>query len=256
MKNFAFFLLFCLCLNLCTGQEDSTQINREIYKERKNIPKFAPTGLIFGNFQFQYERVINRKFSAALTYSTIPQGDFPFQDLIAESVETNDNDINRYIENSSFQYSSFTPEVRLYLGEGYGKGFYLAPFYRHADYTFKDIDIYYNSDTGAEEVMKTRGDISSNTFGLQIGSQFNLGSRIILDWFIIGPHYGSSNGDLVGIAEASLSENEQADLRSELDAIDLPIGNFSYDVDSKGAKIKIDGPWGGIRAGLAVGYRF
>ena len=258
MKNVAIFLLFCLSLNVCTSQEDPIEDPREIYKERKNIPKFAPTGLVFGNFQFQYERVLNRKFSMALTYSTIPQGDLPFKDVISKAVESEEeeDDINRYIENTSLKYSSFTPELRIYFGDGYGKGFYLAPFYRHSEYSIKDIEIYYDSDSGGEETMDTKGNISTNTFGLQIGSQFNLGSRLVLDWFIIGPHYGSGKGDLVGITEESLTENEQENLSGVLDEIDFPIGDFSHEVNSKGAKINIDGPWGGIRAGLALGYRF
>ncbi|GAA4644847.1 hypothetical protein GCM10023115_28070 [Pontixanthobacter gangjinensis] len=251
--------VFCLCLNFIYAQQpESTEIlgdDLPVYTQRKNIPKFAPTGLVFRNFQFQYERVLSRKFSAALTYSNLPQGDFPFQDLIVESAG-DEEDISRYIENTSLRYSSFTPEIRFYLGKGYAKGFYLAPFYRHTEYKIKDINFYYDTDEGGENMVDTGGDLSSNTFGLQIGSQFKLDNRLVLDWFIVGPHYGSSNGDLAGTSKEPLSEGEQRSLEQTLEDIDLPMGDFSYTVTSEGARIKVDGPWAGIRAGLALGYRF
>ena len=263
MKNASLFLLFFLAMNYGFGQDlnqppvEEEEELKPIYTERKNIPKFAPTGLIFRNFQFQYERVLNRRFSAALTYSTIPEGDFPFKDeLLESSVEDENDDLTRSLENTSIKYTSFTPEVRIYFGEGYGKGFYLAPFYRHAKYDIKDIHIYYDSDEGSEEMVNTSGDIRSNTFGLQIGSQFNLGNRLVLDWFIIGPHYGTSQGELSGLSSAPLSESEQQDIEDMLSDVYMPIGDFSYEVDSRGAKINLDGPWGGIRAGIALGYRF
>ncbi|MUP46972.1 DUF3575 domain-containing protein [Gramella sp. BOM4] len=261
MKTSTFFVLFFLSLNLCFSQENNapsleqSENLQPIYTQRKNIPKFAPTSLIFRNFQFQYERVLNRRFSAALTYSTIPEGEFPFQDLLVEN-SGEDVELERYLENSSLKYSSFTPEIRIYFGDGYGKGFYLAPFYRHTEYEIRDLQFYYDTDEGGEEMVTTSGDLSSNTFGLQVGSQFNLGNRLVLDWFIIGPHYGTARGDLEGRSTETLSETEQKDLDESLSDIDFPVGDFSHEVTSRGARIKLDGPWAGIRAGIAIGYRF
>ncbi|MFV8226215.1 DUF3575 domain-containing protein [Christiangramia aquimixticola] len=263
MKIITTFVMVILATNLSLAQEvnlesDSEQLQslkKSNWESRKNIPKFSFTSLVFRNIQLQYERVLNRKFSAGLAYSMIPEGDFPFRETIINSASSED-DISRYIGNASLKYSSFTPEVRFYVGKGYGKGFYLAPFYRHTSYTLDNINFYYDTDEGFEENLATKGDLSSNTFGLQIGSQFNLGSRLILDWFIIGPHYGSGNGDLAGTTAGTLSETEQQSLRNTLNEIDFPLGEFSNEVNSKGAVVKIEGPWAGIRAGLALGYRF
>lgn len=262
MKILRIFFLMCLFSNLSFSQSTNQISQKEnleedsgvLYQNRKNIPKFNVTSVVFRNFQLQYERVLNKKFSGLLTYSLIPEGDLPMKDLLVDSVE--EEDLNRFLQSSSLQYSSFTPELRIYFGDGYGKGFYLAPFYRHTKYQINDVHIFYNSEGGGEGMVNTSGDISSNTFGLQIGSQFNLGSRIVLDWFIIGPHYGSATGGISGVAENELTSNEQADLRDGLDFVDSLIGDFSYKVDSKGAEINVDGPWAGIRAGFAIGYRF
>lgn len=263
MKSLFLFVLVILCINSALGQEENLNSGSEqlqplseySWSNRKNIPKFNFTGLVFRNIQLQYERVLNRKFSAGLTYSLIPEGDFPFKDLIVEAAG-DEVDISGYIENASFKYSSFTPEIRFYLGKGYGKGFYLAPFFRHTEYSMKEVQFTYTSDEGLEENLDTSGTLSSNTFGLQIGSQFNLGSRLILDWYILGPHYGTGNGDLAGRTGQSLSETEQESLKQDLDDIDFPFGDFSNEVNSNGATLTVDGPWAGIRAGLALGYRF
>ncbi|TBW27981.1 hypothetical protein [Gramella sp. KN1008] len=264
MKTIQAFILFLLFTNLSICQTNNQakqgldlEKERTPYESRKNITKFSLTSLAFRNFQFQYERVLNKTFSAGLTYSIIPKGDFPMKDMLVEAIE--EEDINKYIQNSSIRYSSFTPEIRIYLGNGYGKGFYVAPFYRNTKYEINDVEIYYNAEGGGEKMVNTNGDISSNTFGLQIGSQFNLGSRIVLDWFIIGPHYGSSKGGIIGVAEDGLTSNEQEALRYELESVKSFLGKVSevsYEVDSKGAKIDIDGPWAGVRAGISLGYRF
>lgn len=238
-----------------TNAKFEIQEDNAVWESRRNILKFIPTSLVVGNFQFQYERVLNRKFSIALGYSMIPEGDFPFKDLILEKAD-DEGDVGRYINNASLQYSSFTPELRVYFGDGYGKGFYLAPFYRHSKYSVRDVQIYYDGDDGVEQQMNTNGDLTTDTFGLLLGVQFNLGSRLTLDWFILGPNYGFSNGDLLGVAEQPFTASEQQDLNNELADIDLPIGDFTYEVNSQGAKIKIDGPWAGIRAGIALGFRF
>ena len=258
MKTNLILMLFLVVYYSGLAQESEGYLlqDEEVYATRKNIPKFIPTSLVVGNFQFQYERVLNKTFSAAIGYSMIPEGDFPFKDKILDEVSDED-DVGRYINNATLQYSSFTPEVRIYIGEGYGKGFYLAPFYRHSKYTVKDVEVYFEADDGGERRLDTDGELTTDTFGLLVGVQFNLGSRIVLDWFILGPNYGFSNGNLVGVADQSLSQSEQQSLREELEIVeDLPFGDFQYDVDSQGGEVKIDGPWGGIRAGLAIGFRF
>lgn len=107
-----------------------------------------------------------------------------------------------------------------------------------------------------EENLEMGGELTANTFGLQLGAQFNLGKHIILDWWIVGPHYGTSDGEFVGVTDRTLTPFEQDELKRELENIELPFSDMKTEVNSRGAKINISGPWGGIRSGISLGYRF
>ena len=75
-----------------------------------------------------------------------------------------------------------------------------------------------------------------------------------LDWWILGPHYGSSKGSVIG--KKPLSPSEQTSLKAELDGIDIPILKTTNSVDANGATVFFKGPWAGLRAGVCLGFRF
>lgn len=77
----------------------------------------------------------------------------------------------------------------------------------------------------------------------------------MLDWWILGGHFGSSNGNLK--FTAALSPSDQADLKSTLDDLDLPLFKIKYEINDKGGTISSKGAWAGFRGfGLNLGYRF
>lgn len=88
------------------------------------------------------------------------------------------------------------------------------------------------------------------------GAQWFLGRHVCLDWWIMGPHYGSGNGSFSGISSQPLSQEEQNDLRRELENLDIPLTNKTVSVNANGATLILDGPWGGIRAGISLGIKF
>jgi hypothetical protein len=68
------------------------------------------------------------------------------------------------------------------------------------------------------------GKLTSNTGGLLIGAQWDLGSNLFLDWWILGPSFWSREGDLSGAASTPLTESEQADLRMNWNRSIFPFG--------------------------------
>lgn len=225
-----------------------------IYQTRKNLVKFNFSSLALGNFQFQYERALNRTFSLSLSYGFVPEGAVPYMETIEDQID--DEDLVNAINDATVSYNAITPEVRIYLGKGYGKGFYFAPFYRYSKYNFKNIDVTYAGESFVNQEMSFNGDLNGNSFGLMLGTQFNLGNRLILDWWIMGPHYGTSEGQLAGISDEPLTAFEQESLRMELEDLEIPLVDTEYDVTEDGATISLNGPWAGIRAGFSLGYRF
>jgi hypothetical protein len=220
-----------------------------------NNVKLSVTSLIFKNFQFQYERSLTKRIGVVIGYSFISKGAVPYKSQLSD-LTSGSSDTQGMFDNTELGYNAITPEVRFYLGEGYGKGFYIAPFYRNLKYDIRKVNFTYTNQLGGQDDIDLGGKLSANTFGLQFGAQFNLGKHLILDWWIAGGHYGTSKGDFVGISDRTLTQFEQDELQKELDKIELPLSDVNAQANANGATIKISGPWAGIRSGISLGYRF
>lgn len=224
----------------------------------KNMLKVNLTGLVIRNYSFQYERVLNRKLSLAVSYRFMPSGPIPFKNTIINQVGDGDQETIDQINSLKLSNSAITPELRIYLSrKGYGKGFYIAPFYRYARHDANNVTVNYESSPGVPASIDMTGRLTSNTGGLMIGAQWNLGKSLVLDWWILGPHFGKGKGELNGVSSVPLSSSAQADLKNELESIDLPFGiKQTVYVDANGARMLLDGPMAGLRAGLQLGVRF
>ena len=146
------------------AQEQKTDSLSLEYQTKKNIVKLSLTSLAFRNIHLQYERVLNKRISVSLSFSTIFEGEIP----LLGSVENTIDDAKSFdkIKDLSLSYYSVTPKVRFYLGKkGFGKGFYLAPFYRNSKLTLDGVSFEYPTDEGGTSSISTSGSISGNTVG-------------------------------------------------------------------------------------------
>lgn len=224
---------------------------------RLNIIKINLAPLLFKSYSLQYERVLNRKFSVAVQYRFMPETGIPFKSRVLELVGDDDPDTKKIIEDFKMSNYAITPEVRLYLSrKGFGRGFYLAPFYRYASFTSNNFNVFYTDNKDEEQSIKMSGKLTSNTFGLAIGAQHFIGKHVVLDWSMFGPHFGSAKGLFSGTPSHSLSASEQNDLRDQLEGIDIPLTTKTVEVNANNASLKLDGPWGGMRFTFGLGVRF
>jgi hypothetical protein len=218
--------------------------------EKMNIVKTNVTAYAFKNFNIAYERAINKWFSVNVSYANMPEGKFTFQSALPSNIKNEFGDLE--VGNSSF-----TLETRFYIGKGFGKGFYLAPYYRNTQ--FKTSNLTYELDLNNETVpVNISGKATGNSAGLMIGAQWFLGEskNWVLDWWIIGAHYGASKGDFNAKTSRTLNAIEQQELKKQLEDLDIPLVDYTVTVNSNGAAMKVDGPWAGLRTGLSFGYRF
>lgn len=220
----------------------------------KNIVKLNLAGLATRSYQLQYERVLSRRFSVALAYRTMPKGAVPFKNKLLNLAD--DPNITDAVTNLEVSGSAITPEVRLYLGKGYGKGFYIAPFYRNASFDASGAKITFETFPGTEESISLTGKSKANTGGILLGAQWGLGKHVSLDWWILGPHIGAGKADLVGVPSKSLGAYEQERLRQELEDMDLPGSKTTYTVGANRTDVNLKGTMGGVRAGLSLGVKF
>lgn len=243
--------MVCFVMNT-QAQNDGSPVS-EI---RKNYAKINLPGLAIRNYGLQYERAVSKRVSFAIGYRFMPEGPIPFKSEILKS-GNNTPEAEKAINSLRLSNSAITPEIRFYMGKkGYGRGFYIAPFYRYGNFKASGIELEYQATGGTTETMTLSGDIKGNSFGLMFGAQWALGKNICLDWFILGPHYGSGNGILQGISSMNLNQTEQDEILTTLRDIDIPLVKETYTVTANSASVSFKGPWAGIRAGLSLGIRF
>ncbi len=222
-----------------------------------NAIKVNLLGLPLNNYQVQYERKINNRMSAALSFRIMPSSGLPFKNAIADAVGDNDVDAQATVKSFRMSNIAITPEFRFYIGrKGNMRGFYVAPFYRYANFKVDNLVVSYTDDLNNKQQVSLKGKQQTHTFGAGIGKQWVLGKMIVLDWLLFAPHFGVGSGTFTGISSTPLSSQEQADLYTELDDLDIPLTTKKVSVNSNGATMGLSGAWGGIRSSLSIGIRF
>lgn len=240
-------ILFFLAVQPISAQEIKKD---SIQKIDKNIAKI---NLIGFSINGQYERILSKRVSIALSYKILPNGKFLFRGLIP----TNDPQARESLDNLTLSNSAITPEVRFYLGKkGYGQGFYLAPFFRNAKFGGKGIGIDFTLDNGQTTTFNMEGNIKANTFGLLMGAQWKLGKNFWLDWQILGPHYGGATGLIIGKSTVPLSITERTNLENALKDINIPFGRENVSVSPTEATLRLTGAWAGLRTAISLGLDF
>lgn len=236
--------------------------NKGFAQGAKNQVKFNLLPLAGSTYAFEYERSIIGKLTAVGMFSYRPNTGLPYLSSWKSLID-NDETID-ILENTKQGATSFAVEARYYPGKkGPMRGFYLAPYIKHATYAASlPLSIDFDPPAGSgiekiEEVM-TEGDLKTLSFGLGLGVQFRISKSISLDWRIIAPGYGSSSGSLKGRADRNLTPDEQAELRDELEDLKdgIPLVELDPEVNAEGIAVKLKGPWAGIRTGLSIGFRF
>jgi len=239
-------LILLLCLPMFAGAQSLIG--------GKNILRWNIGSMALRNYHFTYERSLTKRISLSISYRTMSKGSVPFQSQLEKAI--NSNDINF----SQFQMgnTAITPELRLYLGLGRMKGFYLAPYYRFASFDITapvKYTVTSGPGAGTSKEANFSGKITSSSPGLLIGWQFQLATKFVMDIQLIGGHYGHSSGDLN--FAAALTNDEVTALQSSINNIKADPFKFTSTVNNSGAKIITDGPWAGIRgANIGIGFRF
>jgi hypothetical protein len=259
MKKIKFILMVFALLfikDYSFGQEKNENLQHKNEIDR-NFIKLNLFAIAFKNFSNQYERVLNKTISVAVSIGVKPKTSMPFKNLIINKVGSDDPETLEQIENFRMSSFSITPEIRFYLSKkGYGSGFYIAPFYRYSNYKTNNLTINYTNSSDVESSVVLSGKFISNTGGILFGQQWYLGKHMCLDWWIFGPHYGKSYGYFKGVPTKPLTVADQNDLREELENLEIPLTNTRVSVSSSKATISLYGPWAGIRAGISLGIKF
>ncbi|MDO4691865.1 MAG: DUF3575 domain-containing protein [Porphyromonadaceae bacterium] len=229
----------------------------------KTIVKMNVTGLVTRNFGFYAERILAKPLSFQLGVNVMSTGMLPFASSLASK--------HPEVADITISSKSITPELRLYLGKGYGSGFYIAPYMRYESHRVAGLNLSPDLSTGAQQDEYTRlaklrmnGSLSALSGGLLVGAQWKFGAKknIVLDWSIIGLHAGTAKLTLEGKLPrevADLTEKEVGKLKKDLHDVakELPeLKDKLVDINARGVKVSTDMPFVFFRMALSIGYRF
>ncbi|HEY9114470.1 MAG TPA: DUF3575 domain-containing protein [Bacteroidales bacterium] len=223
-----------------------------------NIIKLNVTALFVKNFTVQYERIIKKYLSGAISVRYMPNGSLPYKNFFYNQFGDDDPEAKETIENMKVNNFAVTPEVRFYVGKkGFGQGFYIAPSYRYAKFNVSNIEYNYNDDEDENSTILMSGKLSSNYGGFVIGAQWLFGSHVTLDWWIFGPLFGVENSNFNGNSDYKLTAEDKAQIIENVNDIDIPGTTTEVSFpDDYSVSVQLHGPIYGVAFGLAVGFRF
>lgn len=228
----------------------------------KNIIKTNLSSDLLNNYNITFERSLSRFMSVSLSYRKMNKQKIPLKQLAKQFIE------NPAIDFDNFQIgnAAITAEARFYLGLSKMSGLYLAPYARSAtfdltvplDYTYVPLSPIPNVILPAIPMhAQLDGTIRSTSYGIYTGMQFQLLTKIVLDIWIIGGHYGRSNGKLIFVAPIGTPALALSELKKTIDQTKTNPFKLSTSTTSTGIITDTEGPWAGIRGlGVTVGLRF
>ena len=236
------------------------QVNAQKLIGGKNIIKGNLTSFALKNYHLSFERSLNHFMSVSASYRYMPKGSLPLQAIA-----------KKYIDNPAINFDLFqmgnnalTFESRFYLGLQKMSGFYIAPYARFADFDLSvPVEYTYTPEgsfiapTPITKSANLDGLIKSTSYGAYIGLQKQLLTKLVIDIWFIGGHFGSSNGTLNFIAPEKLPTQAVSALQKALDNTKVSPFEITSKVNQNGATADMKGPWAGFRGlGISLGLRF
>lgn len=182
-------LTLAVVIGLCSIQAFSQAQKTASPDEGKNLIKLSLASLALKTFSVQYERAIHKKISVGMGFKVMPKGSLSFSSSF--------DSIDEQLGSLELGNVAITPEIRFYMGKGFFKGFYVAPFWRYANY---NASINYEFEpNNITEIIPLSGKLNTFTGGVLLGAQWRIANKVYFDWSIFGPQYGFSSGELAGV---------------------------------------------------------
>lgn len=209
--------------------------------------KWAPTGLILGNVSLQGEYSFLKKSSLTAKLGV------PFNRHYDANFDGHEVDM-------SMKAFSFLAGYRKYLSKRVLKGFYVEPFFTYVHHT-GDGTGEGNLDNQTVTMDFTNA-YNGAGIGVQLGSQFIIAKRLVIDLFFFGPQLTSSRSNFRAIdysdssAWNTIQANEaENDIRKFLNQFPFIKNKVDVHVDKANRTVTADfnGALVGVRFGVSIG---
>ena len=212
--------------------------------------KWAPLGMFLGNISLQGEYTFGIKSSLTAKIGV------PINKMYQVIYDNNDADI-------SMKAFAFMAGYRKYLSKQKLKGIYIEPFFKYIHHTSEGIGR--GMLDGQPVTMNITNEYNATGVGVQLGVQFLIKKRIVLDIFFLGPEINSATNNFkaIDISNSSgwntlqASEAEQ-DIKKFLDEFPFIRKKVDVLVDKPNKTVRADfkGALPGIRTGFSIGIAF
>lgn len=248
-------LLLALAGGLCAlnvSAQDKTKSDDDFHKNNVKLNLFA---LPLTNFSLQYERGLNENMSVCMGIRFQPKTGLPFKSSISSAIG-DDTAANDFVNNTRMSSWAITPEFRYYFGKKPLNGFYVAPYLRIGGNSMT-WNYAFDMDNGSVKDVAFTGNMNSVFGGLLLGAQWHVGSSFLIDWWIMGPAYGSINVNLKATGDFSdLSNDDKNNLEESLNSIGYNGHKVESEITNDHVSAKVKLPMVGLRTGLCIGYTF
>jgi hypothetical protein len=215
--------------------------------EPKITLKWAPTGLILGDASFQGEYSFLHKSSLTAKIGV------PFNRTYHAKFDGHDVDL-------SMKAFSFLAGYRKYLSKRTLRGFYVEPFFTYAH---QNSDGTGNGKLDNQPVtMDFNNAYNGAGVGVQLGSQFIIAKRFVIDLFFFGPQLTSSTNNFraVDYNDSSAwntiqSDQAEKDIKNFLNQFPFIKNKANVHVDTPNKTVTADfrGALVGVRFGVSIG---
>ena len=212
--------------------------------------KWAPTGLLLGGMSLQGEYGFIKKSSLTAKIGV------PFSRGFNATFDGNDVGMH-------MKAFSFLAGYRKYLSKQLLKGFYIEPFFTYAHHTADGTGE--GKLDGQQVTMDFTNNYNGVGIGIQLGAQFIIARRLVIDFFFLGPQLTSSTNNFRAIdnyhsdawTDIQAGEAEQ-DIKDFLNQFPFIRNKVNVNVDQTNRTVMADfqGPLVGIRCGVSIGIAF
>lgn len=240
-KSVLLFLCFCL-LQLAFAQEKTLK--------PKVTLKWAPTGLFLGSVSIQGEYFFGGKSSLTAKIGLPVSAHHSFE------YHGNDADFD-------LKATSFLAGYRVYLSKQHLRGVYVEPFFKY---------VHHTSEGGANSYLGSRpvrfgftNDYNGAGIGIQLGAQFLISKKFVIDLFFLGPEINSSSNHFKAAEKNSSipwtpveANDAEREVRDFIDKFPFIRNKTKIMVDPSNRTVTADfkGALPGMRLGVAFGVGF
>jgi hypothetical protein len=241
MKNICLLLFTVLSCLFVLGQSNPVKPNISL--------KWAPTGIVFGNISLHAEYNFGKN-------SLTAKIGIPFSKHQTFQFDNKDADF-------SMRATSFLAGYRTYLSKKHMQGLYFEPYFQYVHHTSEGVG---NAVLGGDHVvMNFTNDYNSAGIGAQLGVQFLILKKVVIDFFFLGPEISSGRNNFKAVETSSTipwtsvqaSEAEQ-NIRDFIDQFPFIRNKVDVMVDQNNKTVIADfkGVLPGYRIGVSFGIAF